>query len=106
MDAEARVTLRYILERANACEPMRSAAEHYIYFDDFWKAITDPEWLTWLLRHAPDEFEDSRRDLIEVAHALAVARAHDVQRGMSWSDGAADLDSCKLIRLYVRLRSR
>jgi hypothetical protein len=113
--------LRDILERAYACEPMLSFADrlesdtsqHAPTFEDLWNAISDPEWLTWLLRFAPDQFEDSRRDLIEVVHALCTARRDDLARRDARSSvlnsvGGDDLwiaaDSCRLIRLYVRLR--
>lgn len=103
------MTLRDLLERAHACEPMLVAAENYVYFDDFWQSITDPEWLTWLMRHVPDKFEDSWRDVTSALHALAVAHVNaDAQDYCaSFPDPADEVPSrtCRLIRQYVRLRT-
>lgn len=124
-------TLRDILERAHACEPLLAFAKRpsarndhpyacayakvvggtcscsvgpYFFktFAELWHAIERHDWLTWLMRHCQDQFEDSWRDCVSALHALCEAYSliSDEPEGNERGQRA-----CDLIRQYVRLRA-
>jgi len=107
----ASTRVRDILELAHCCDELLAFAATgdigrtpFVHFRGLWNAIDRPDWLTWLMRHTPDQFEDSWRDAVSVVHALADARAND------WGLVGIRLDTlnqstCNTIRLHVRLRS-
>ncbi len=83
----------------------------FLAFGQLWSGIERHDWLTWLMRHCPDQFEDSWRDCVSALHSLADFST-DLRSG--WVRGssmvpcpepeARQREACRLIRLYVRLR--
>lgn len=57
-------SVKQILDDARACDELRSwvaAAERnsgaeFSSFAELWRSITDPDWLTWLMRRCPEQF--------------------------------------------------
>lgn len=70
-------------------------------FTELWSAIDRHDWLTWLMRHCPDQFEDSWRDAVSALHAVADAYGMVSDEPEGNERGA---NACRVIRLYVRLR--
>lgn len=107
------MTLLELLTRVHACEELLEFAKSLggpsPDFRQLWESINRHDWLTWLMRHCPDQFEDSWRDGVSLAHALADRRQDDFKdlgRGVHWREPEAlAKDTCITIRDYIRLRA-
>lgn len=106
------MTLHELLERAHCCpELLEFAAQteartqklfpgYVLTFAGLWNSIeARHDWLTWLMRHCPDQFEDSWRDAVSALHALGDAYDTD-----HWEAVWSAHRTCGLIRSYIRLR--
>ena len=101
--------LRDILERAHCCEELLNYVAlveataprdrpYQLDFEGLWECIERHDWLTWLMRNCPDQFEDSWRDCVSALHAVADACTGDPDQH------GGGVEVCDLIRQYIRLR--
>lgn len=106
------MTVRETLTRANACGDMMNwleGQEPFDSFSSFWCVCPRPDWLTWLIRHVPDEFEQawSRESVNVLLTVLNLWRCESnsvVNRSGVIIASRVDLLICEAIRTYVTLR--
>lgn len=100
--------LQQKLEAVAACPDGLVYAAQFETFAELWNAIERTDWIFWLVRHCPDEFENSLEDMTSAAHGLAQARELDIVNPDTEDVSVLEIAafSCQVVRDYVRLKAR